>query len=64
MYQLHHDDPFRNLRAVNAICAAQWDLGVSVNRVLGHVVGSRGEELNELEIGSCFAGGRKPHEGC
>jgi hypothetical protein len=64
MHQIHHDDPFRNLRAMHAVGAAQWDLGVSVDGVLCHMVRSCGEELNEFEVRSCFAGGGEPHEGC
>lgn len=64
MHQIHHDDPFGNLRAMHAICRAQRDLGVGVDGVLGNVVCACGEELDEFGGRDGFWGGGKPEEGC
>ena len=61
--EIGHDDPFCNLRTVDAICAAQRDLAVRVDGVLGYVVGAGRDELDELDVGhvGCFL--REPGDG-
>lgn len=53
------DDPFGDLGAVDARRGGQWDRGVCVDWRFGNVVRAGGEEVDELELGACFWGGRE-----
>ena len=49
--QRGHDDPFRNGWAVDSTAGRDGDIAVSEDWVVGVVVHTRGEEVDELEAG-------------
>jgi hypothetical protein len=62
MYEVCHNNPFSDLGAMGARCCAEWDVRVLVYWMLGEVIGSGGEALDEasfVDIGGCR---RKPAE--
>lgn len=56
MHQIHHDDPFCNLGTMHPARAAERDLGVRVDGVLGDVVCACGDELDEFDGGDLGGG--------
>jgi hypothetical protein len=51
VHEIHHYDPFGDLRAVDAVGGAQGDLGVSVDGVCRDVVCACRDELDEFGRG-------------
>lgn len=68
MGQRGQDDPFGDLRAVDAGRGGQWDRGFCVDWRVGDVVRAGGEEVDELEIRAGFwtrrEGGECGEDGC
>ena len=48
------DDPFGDLRAVDARRGGQWDGGLGVEWRFGNVIRAGGEDVDELEVGAGF----------
>lgn len=64
MQKVHHDHPLCDLRSVDAIGRAQWDFGVCVDGMLGNVVSSCCEKLDELGVWEGGDRGWEPEESC
>lgn len=60
--QIHHDNPFRDLGAMDSVCRTQGNLGIREDRVFDNKVDACGEELNEFDIRNRRSGRRKPEE--
>ena len=66
--QRGQDDPFCNLRAVDARRGGQRDRGFCIDWSIGDVVRACGEKMDELEIWAGFwagrKGGKRSEDGC
>lgn len=66
--QRGQNDPFRNLRAVDAGRGCERDGGACVDWRIGDVIRASREEMDELEVGAGFwtwrEGGECDKDGC